>query len=76
MQIFIKTLCGQSKNTIEVEPSDTIAQVKIKIQEKDGFLASNQRIIFKSQLLEDEKTISDYNIQKESSIHLVLKLKE
>ncbi len=73
MQIYVKMLFGKTI-TIDVEPLDTIEIVKKKIQEKEGIPPDQISLSYKGEELNNDKTLADYNIQKEYSIHCVLKL--
>lgn len=74
MQVFVKNLIGRTI-TVDLEPTDTIRQLKEKIEQKEAIPQGEQRLIFSGKGLEDTRSVSDYNIQSNSTIHMVLRLR-
>lgn len=74
IQIFVKSINGKSR-TLTVNPTDTVATIKQQIKDKEGIEVGEQRLIFGGKNLEDNRTMQDYNIGAESTIHLVLRVR-
>lgn len=74
MQIFIKTITGRTV-VLDADPSDIVRRIKEKLLEKDGIPIDSQRLIFSGKHLENDHPLSDYGIQTESTLHLVLYLR-
>ena len=73
-QLFVKSINGKTR-TLMVEPTTTVGELKRQIQEKEGIASEEQRLIFAGKNLDDTKTMADYNLQAESTVHLVLRVR-
>ena len=71
---YVKTLAGKTI-TLNCDPNDTLRSVKIQLEESQGISVEAQRLIFAGRNLQDDKTLNDYNIQHQSTLHLVLRLR-
>jgi ubiquitin len=74
MQLFVKTLTGKTV-TVEVDPGATIDAIKQQVQDKEGIPPDQQRLIFAGKQLEDGHTIQEYNLEADSTLHMVLRLR-
>ena len=74
MHVVVKNLRGESLD-FEVEPGDTVEHLKAKIYERDGIRTCDQRLIFRGRNMEDQQTLAECSVEKDSTIHLVLNIK-
>lgn len=75
MQIFVKVLSSGKTISLQVEGNDSIESTKQKIFDQEGIPTDHQILIFAGTLMDDAKTLYDYNITKEATINLVLRLR-
>ena len=74
MQVFVRTLAGRS-TTLDVESTDTVKSLKEKLYLKEGISAGDQRLVFGGKELDETRSLSDYNIRKESTLYMLLRLR-